>query len=273
MRIALSVSQKEKARGEPSPYFQALVASGARPEELELVTAADARRVKADDYDGILFGGGEDVDPSLYEEPTRYSSVHVDRGRDDFEFALLDGALDRRLPILGICRGIQMINVKFGGTLYQDLTRDNAAQMQHKQAGSRTETTHAVTLTEPASRLARAFQGSCRVNSLHHQAIKHVGRGLKKTAYSEDGLVEAVEAADDYPFLMAVQCTRKRCSTFLSSARSSKNSSPSVERSRRDACRGGLRPPVAPAWGRPEAAPTQRSARPERRRRPLVEGD
>ena len=64
---------------------------------------------------------------------------------------------------------------------------------------------HTVTLTEPASRLAEVFQGSCRVNSLHHQAIRRVGRGLKVTAYSEDGLVEAVEAADNYPFLVAVQ--------------------------------------------------------------------
>ena len=205
MKIALSVSKKEKALGERSPYFQAFIAAGARPEELELVAAADARRVKAADYDGILFAGGEDVDPSLYEEQTKHDSVHTDRARDDFEFTLLDGALDRRLPILGICRGIQMINVKFGGTLYQDLKGDTAIELNHRQPDDRTQPIHAVTLTDPESRLAGAFQGSCRVNSLHHQAIKRLGRGLKVTAHSEDGLAEAVEAADDYPFLMAVQ--------------------------------------------------------------------
>ena len=205
MRIALSVSAKEKAKGEPSPYFQALVAAGARPEELELVSPADAGRVRAEDFDGVLFTGGEDVEPARYKENTKYPSVHASRARDDFEFGLLDAALDRRLPILGICRGIQMINVRFGGTLYQDLSNDDAAQIEHKQAGSRSASTHTVTLTDPDSSLARAFQGSCRVNSLHHQAIKHVARGLRKTAYSEDGLVEAVEAADNYPFLLAVQ--------------------------------------------------------------------
>ena len=107
MKIAISVSAKEKAKGEKSPYFQALVAAGARPEELELVTHTDSNRANAEDYDGILFAGGEDVDPSLYGESRKYPSVHTSRARDDFEFALLDAALNRRLPILGIRRFLQ----------------------------------------------------------------------------------------------------------------------------------------------------------------------
>ena len=203
MKIALSVSEKEEAKGKDSAYFQALVASGAKPEEVEIVSAADARRVRARDFDGILFSGGEDVDPALYDEKIKHESVHIDRARDTFEFALLDAAMDRRLPILGICRGIQMINVKFGGTLIQDIPSD--MELDHRQQGNRADLTHTVTVTEPESALAGVVAGSCRVNSLHHQAIKRVGRGLKVTAHSEDGLVEAVEAADDYPFLMAVQ--------------------------------------------------------------------
>jgi putative glutamine amidotransferase len=205
VKIALSVSGKEGAKGPESLYFKALVTAGAQPEEIEILTAADLSSLHPGKFDGVLFAGGEDVDPAFYGEDRKYESVHVNRERDDFEQRLLDFALHRRLPILGICRGAQLINVKFGGTLYQDLTQDVSPELDHRQAESRSDTIHTVTLTDPESRLAQDFQGSCRVNSLHHQAIKRLGRGLKVTAHSEDGLVEAVEAADDYPFLLAVQ--------------------------------------------------------------------
>ena len=204
MRIAVSVTDKEKAKGKNSPYFKALLTAGARPEEIDLVSAG-APDFNTEDYDGILLGGGEDVDPALYEEEKKYENVKVNRKRDDFEFKLLDRARESQLPVFGICRGTQLINVKFGGTLYQDLQKDAEVDIDHKQTGSRADITHNVTLTEPESLLAESFQGHCSVNSFHHQAIKRVGRGLKVTAYSEDGLVEAVEAAGEYPYLVAVQ--------------------------------------------------------------------
>jgi putative glutamine amidotransferase len=208
MKIALSVSDKEKAKGPSSPYFRALEAVGAGEDEIELLAAADDTRLRAVDFDGVLFAGGEDVDPAFYGEQKKYDSVEVSYDRDQFEMKLLEHALHRRLPILGICRGAQVINVGFGGTLYQDLAQDAAPEFEHRQTNagkSRSDTTHTVTVTEPGSLLAGAVAGSCRVNSMHHQAIKDLGRGLKVTAHSEDGLVEAVEAADDYPFLLAVQ--------------------------------------------------------------------
>lgn len=206
MRIALSVSDKEKAKGANSPYLKALLAVGVAPDEVDLLTGKDLGRVKVKDYDGVLFSGGPDVNPECYEEPVKYRDlVSLDNPRDAFEFDLLDQALKERIPILGICRGIQMINVKMGGTLYQDLNRDLPVERDHHQSGPRSDATHSVVVTEPQSVLAGAFTGNCRVNSLHHQAIRGLGRGLKRTAYSEDGLCEAIESADDYPFLLAVQ--------------------------------------------------------------------
>jgi putative glutamine amidotransferase len=205
MKIAISVSAKEKTKGSDSPYFQALLSAGARPEEVQMVTAADEGKVSSRDFDGILFAGGEDVDPGFYDERIKYDNVRVDRSRDEFEFGLLGEGLRSSLPILAICRGIQMVNVKFGGTLYQDLKSETALERDHKQAGSRSATTHPVTVTDPDSVLHNLIQGSCMVNSLHHQAIKRLGRGLKATAHSDDELYEAVELAENYPFFLAVQ--------------------------------------------------------------------
>jgi putative glutamine amidotransferase len=208
MRIAISVSESEKARGTASPYFLALLAAGAQESELEMVSVENANRVHARDFDGILFAGGEDVDPALYGETKHHDNVHEFRARDEFEFALLDQALTRRVPILGICRGVQMINVKFGGSLYQDMNEDAEPHLEHRQTDqgkTREEATHSVVVTDENSSLGGIVHGACRVNSLHHQAVKRVGRGLKVTARSEDGFVEAVESAEEYPFLMAVQ--------------------------------------------------------------------
>jgi len=205
MKIAISVSRKEKAKGSESPYYQALLAAGARPEEVQIVSVDERGKVSPEILDGILFTGGEDVDPFFYDEPIKYENVHVDRQRDEFEFGLLEAGLERGIPILGICRGIQMINVYFKGTLYQDLNSDLALERNHRQPGSRSAITHSVTVTEPDSLLQGLIPGNCQVNSLHHQAIKRLGRGLKVTAHSEDELYEAFELADSHPFFLAVQ--------------------------------------------------------------------
>ena len=205
MKIAISISEAGKAKGKERAYVEALLAAGARPEEIEVITEVDASRMRAENFDGILFAGGGDIDPAHYDEPKNPKTENVNRRRDEFEFALLDRARAQGLPVLGICRGIQMINVKFGGTLYQYLPSQRDSEIQHAQEGSRSEPTHGVVLTDPESRLAEVFHGSWRVNSLHHQGIKRLGHGLKVTAHSEDGLVEAVEAADDGPYLLAVQ--------------------------------------------------------------------
>jgi putative glutamine amidotransferase len=206
MKIVISVSDKEKAKGAESPYYKALLAVWVKPEELEVVSPSHPSIPNIKDYDGVLFAGGKDINPKYYQEAVKYPGlVQIDEKRDAFEFELFDRAHRHGLPILGICRGLQLINVKFGGTLYQDLNSEARVEHEHMQSAPRPEPTHTVTLTDPESRLGETFKGSCLVNSLHRQAIKRLGRGLKVTAHSDDGLVEAVESADAYPFLMAVQ--------------------------------------------------------------------
>jgi len=210
MKIVLSVSDKEGTKGDQSPYYKALLAAGVKPEEIELVSPSEHSIPSMRDFDGVVFTGGKDINPKHYQEALKFPGlVDVDEQRDAFEFELFERAHRCRVPILGICRGLQMINVRFGGTLYQDLKQELSAESparpEHNQSAPRPEATHAVTLTDPDSALAETFKGSCLVNSLHRQAVKRLGRGLRVTAHSEDGLVEAVEAADAYPFLVAVQ--------------------------------------------------------------------
>ena len=205
MKIALSVPEKEKVKGAESLYVKALVAAGAGPGEIVMMMPPGKGLSPSGAFDGVLLAGGEDIDPELYGERKKYDNVKTNRARDDFEMVLLDRTLRARLPLLGICRGIQTINTRFGGTLYQDLKSDTTLERDHKQQGSRSATTHSITVTDPDSVLHAFVEGSCPVNSLHHQAIKRLGRGLKVTAHSDDGLVEAVELAEDYPFFLAVQ--------------------------------------------------------------------
>jgi len=204
MKIAISVSDKEKAKGIDSPYFTALLVAGAQPEEIELVTAASPG-FRAADFDGVLLAGGEDVDPALYGEEKMYENVKVNRRRDDFELKLLADAQTAALPVFGICRGLQLINVKFGGTLHQDLNSDTDVEFEHRQKEERDALTHIVTISDSGSRLGKVLQGHCDVNSFHHQAIEHIGHGLRITARSEDDVIEAVEVADDSQYLVAVQ--------------------------------------------------------------------
>jgi putative glutamine amidotransferase len=145
------------------------------------------------------------MDPAWYGESPSPKLGSVDRERDLFELALFAAARQREIPILGICRGIQVINVALGGTLWQDLPSERQCLVDHDAAATRAARTHRIDLA-PGSRVAGAL-GTERmmVNSMHHQGIKDLAPQLTATAWAEDGLIEAVESAPDAPWLMAVQ--------------------------------------------------------------------
>jgi putative glutamine amidotransferase len=204
MKILLSVSEKEKAKGEESQYVQALRAAGVAPAELEIVSPSTPISPHFH-FDGLVLSGGADVDPVLYGENPHVDSLKLDRARDDFELRLLARSLHVHDPVLAICRGLQLLNVHLGGALYQDLKTDGpASTIEHRQPEERDEPTHAVTVTDAASKLAQIYRGRCMVNSFHHQAIKAPAHGVRVTARAEDGLIEAFELPNE-PWVVAVQ--------------------------------------------------------------------
>jgi len=155
--------------------------------------------------DGLVITGGRDVDPASYGHVKHPSTDEPARDRDAWEFALLHGALARRLPVLGICRGAQLLNIALGGTLHQHLP-DVVGHTRH-QAGNAVFTTSTVR-TVPGTRVAGLVGESTEVQCYHHQAIADVGRGLMVSARDGDDVIEAVEADPEvYPdrWIVAVQ--------------------------------------------------------------------
>lgn len=159
-----------------------------------------------DNCQGLVLSGGEDIDPALYGEAPLPGLGVTNPARDEAELQVLELALERELPILAICRGCQLANVYFGGTLYQDLALHRPGTLlEHGQEEPWARRTHLVSI-DPDSELAR-ITGSeeLLINSFHHQGIKRVGEGLRVVAEAEDGTIEAVERPDSPAWFLGVQ--------------------------------------------------------------------
>ena len=143
--------------------------------------------------DGLLLAGGTDVDPVWYGEEPHGRHKPFDPDRDAFELALCRTARSRDLPILAICRGIQVLNVATGGTLYQDVSEQPAPALLHEQTAPRWHPTHDVAVV-PGTALAEILGvESCRVNSFHHQTVRGIAAGFVCSAKASDGTIEAIE--------------------------------------------------------------------------------
>jgi putative glutamine amidotransferase len=158
-----------------------------------------------DSAGGLLLTGGEDVNPELYGAAPHPKLGEIQPVRDATELALLKAARDRGVPVLAICRGIQLLNVAYGGTLYQDLPSEHPSSVNHDSEKSRDSRTHDVTIT-PGTRLAAATGATTMaVNSYHHQAVRQLGDGLRVTAVAPDGVIEGVEVDDPAWWVLSVQ--------------------------------------------------------------------
>jgi putative glutamine amidotransferase len=188
-----------------APYRRAVVAAGAEPVDLVPGTKS------LPEVDGLLLPGGWDVDPSFYGERRDEKLGETDPELDETELALFGQAREREIPVLGICRGQQVINVAMGGSLVQHLEGHEVRSL------GRSHLAHTIDV-DPTSELGQAAgEHKVRVNSLHHQAIKRLADGLQQSASGEDGTVEGVESDDG--LIVAVQCHPEELTTDLPWAR------------------------------------------------------
>lgn len=187
-------------------YVESVTRAGGEPRRLDSSMEV-ARAIEG--LAGLMLAGGEDVNPDLYGEPPHPALGAVDADRDRFELALIEQALASGLPMLGICRGLQVLNVACGGTLIQDIPSEVPTALNHRVPEPRNVVAHDIWVTRGTT-LSAILQerlnqdDACPVNSRHHQAIKRLANGFEVAATAPDGIIEAIERRGDV-FCLAVQ--------------------------------------------------------------------
>lgn len=186
-----------------APYIRALQQAKAIPLLIPHMPKEDLLEILSK-FDGILLPGGIDIDPVRFGEDPHPNCGEIDPLWDELDLTVAGWALEQGVPILAICRGIQVLNVAAGGTLIQDIPSQVTGPIKHSQDAPRWYATHDITI-HPGSLLAKLVgDRSQRVNSFHHQAIRQVGSGLRVAASAPDGIIEAVEGTSSM-FVLGVQ--------------------------------------------------------------------
>lgn len=190
-------------------YVRSLEGAGLVPVVIPPLTNPSSAEEILGVVGGLLLTGGEDVEPARYGAVPHPALGKTNAARDATEVALLAAARARRVPVLAICRGIQILNVALGGTLVQDLRTERPSGVQHDQPHDQPHDhaarTHDVTIAADSRLAAATGATSMAVNSYHHQAVDRVGRGLRVTATSSDGIIEGAEMEDPAWWVLAVQ--------------------------------------------------------------------
>ena len=185
-------------------YVQSVVRAGGLPLVALPGDEADAEATLAGMH-GLVLPGGRDVDPAGYGATARPEVDVPDPLRDRFETGLLRAARESGLPVLAICRGMQLANVALGGTLWQDLPAEYPGAIAHRHDGRRSERIHDIRI-HPGTRLAGMLATDAfRANSIHHQAVRSLARGLAVNAETADGVIEGVEWTEDGWWLVGIQ--------------------------------------------------------------------
>ncbi len=198
--IGISCSHAPDYSSTKLTYTESVLKAGGLPILIPVTTNEEALAAILDRLDALILIGGEDVHPSYYGEEPIEQLEEVDSLRDVYDLALIRLASDRQLPVLGICRGEQLINVAFGGSLYQDIpTQHPDTTVQHRQKELSNVTTHTVNVL-PGSVVAQITgQTTLFTNTHHHQAVKQIAPGFQVTAWAADGIPEAIESTNGRP--------------------------------------------------------------------------
>lgn len=184
-------------------YIKSVIKAGGIPVIIPLIKSEKDIKEQLDMVDGIIISGGHDVNPLLYgEEPSQKLGGILPK-RDDFDINLIRLAMEAKKPILGICRGHQLLNVVNGGSLYQDLSFIEGCYIKHNQASLSNIPTHTIKIKK-GTKLREILGEETMCNSFHHLAIKEVAKGFIASAVSKDGIVEAIEHEGE-EFVMGVQ--------------------------------------------------------------------
>lgn len=187
----------------PHGFIEAMHAAGALPMVFPISDEENARQY-VKNVDAVLLAGGQDVSPLTYGEEPSLKLQSTNPTRDKFEVAVIKEAWREQKPILAICRGLQILNVAFGGTLYQDVSLYPKLSIQHVQKSTQEIAVHSIQI-EKNSWLGNLYGEKTSVNSYHHQAIKELAYPFKATAWSKDGLIEGIESKDSSQKIIGVQ--------------------------------------------------------------------
>ena len=193
--LNIAIIGKTDESGSPiinSEYIDSITGLGATCTTFSYTTDENTIKDALENVDGIMFTGGVDIHPKRYGEEILNGSVTIDERRDKMEFEVMAQALKTGKPILAICRGVQLLCVAMGGSLYQDLPLQKPSEIAHRQTEGRKEFSHFVNVEKGSPLYVLLKSERVRVNSFHHQAIKTVAPALSVMATSDDGIVEAV---------------------------------------------------------------------------------
>lgn len=184
-------------------YSDAIIAAGGIPALLPVVQNKSDVSSFLKRIDGLLLTGGNDVPPKRYREEKHKKALCVHPDKDISDFTLASIAIEMKKPIFAICYGAQLINVSLGGSLIQDIPSEIVSAITHKDSGD-THYTHSVMIKKKSLLYKIIGTDHIETNSVHHQAVKRLGSGLKDSAYTSDGIIEAIEW-ETYPFFLGVQ--------------------------------------------------------------------